>query len=164
MGSRNGWAILWDIATDHEVWTVQHQGAVLDAAFSPDGKRLATASQDRQAHVWDIETGKEVTPPLWHEDTVSSVAFSPDGKRLATTTANKVVRLWELAGAPGVTLSHQEDVKFAAFSPDGTHVLTATDYTAQLWDATGTTGKAEFVWTPGTQIYHAASVLTAPTR
>ena len=60
-------ALIWDIATDREVWTVQHQGAVLDAAFSPDGKRLATASQDRQAHVWDIETGKEVTPPLWHE-------------------------------------------------------------------------------------------------
>ncbi|MDZ7582030.1 MAG: WD40 repeat domain-containing protein [Deltaproteobacteria bacterium] len=34
--------------------TVQHQGAMLDAAFSPDGKRLATASTDRQAHVWDI--------------------------------------------------------------------------------------------------------------
>ena len=155
MVSRNGWAIIWDIATDREVRTVRHQGAVLDAAFSPDGKRLATASTDRQAHVWDIETGKEVTPPLWHETTVSRVAFSPDGKRLATTTANKVVRLWELAGAPGVTLPHQESVRFAAFSPDGTRVLTATDFTAQLWDATGTAGKAEFVWTPGAQIYHA---------
>jgi hypothetical protein len=34
-------------------------------------------------------------------------------------------------------------------------VLTATDFTAQLWDATGTSGKAAFVWTPGAQIYHA---------
>ena len=155
MVSRNGWAILWDIATDREVWTVQHQGAVLGAAFSPDGKRLATASTDQQAHVWDSKTGKEVSPPLWHETTVSRVAFSPDGKRLATTTANKVVRLWELAGMPGVTLPHQESVELAVFSPDGTRVLTATNFTAQLWDATGTTGKAEFVWTPGAQIYHA---------
>jgi WD40 repeat protein len=153
--SRYGWALIWDIATDREVRTVQHQGAVLGAAFSPDGKRLATASTDRQARVWDIETGKEVTPPLWHETTVSRVAFSPDGKRLATTTANAVVRLWELAGAPGVTLPHHESVRFAAFSPDGTRVLTATDFTAQLWEATGTAGKAEFVWTPGAQIYHA---------
>ncbi len=155
MGSRNGWALIWDIATDREVRTVQHQGAVLDVAFSPDGERLATASTDRQAHVWDIETGKEVTPPLWHETTVSRIAFSPDGKRLATTTANQVVRLWELAGVPSVTLPHQESVRFAAFSPDGTRVLTATNFTVQLWDATGTTGKAEFVWTPDAQIYHA---------
>ena len=167
MVSRSGWATIWDIATDSEVRTVQHQGAVLDAAFSPNGKQLATASTDRQAHVWDINTGKEVTPPLWHETTVSRVTFSPDGKRLATTTANKVVRLWELAGVPGVILQHQEPVMFAAFSPDGTHVLTATDFTAQLWDATGTAGKAESAWTPGAQIYHStfspdgAYVLTA---
>ena len=155
MVSRYGWAIIWDIATDREVRTLRHQGAVLDAAFSPNGKWLATASTDRQAHVWDIKTGKEVTPPLWHETTVSRVAFSPDGKRLATTTANKVVRLWELAWSPGLTLSHQDSVRFAAFSPDGTRVLTATDFTAQLWNATSTAGKAEFVWTPGAQIYHA---------
>lgn len=167
MVSHYGWAIVWDIATDREVRTFRHQGAVLDAAFRPNGKWLATASTDRQAHVWDIETGKEVTPPLWHETTVSRVAFSPDGKRLATTTANQVVRLWELAGAPGVTLPQQESVRFAAFSPDGTRVLTVTDFTAQLWDTTGTAGKAEFVWAPGAQIYHAtfspdgAHVLTA---
>ena len=153
--SRYGWTILWDIPTDREVRTVSHRGAVLHAAFSPDGKRLATASTDQQAHVWDIETGKEVTPPLWHETTVTRVAFSPDGKRLATTTANKVVRLWELAAAAGVILPHQEAVRFAGFSPDGTRLLTATDFTAQLWDATGTAGKAEFVWAPGAQIYHA---------
>jgi len=153
--SRYGWAILWDIPTDREIRTVSHRGAVLHAAFSPDGKRLVTASTDQQAHVWDIETGKEVTPPLWHETTVTRVAFSPDGKRLATTTANEVVRLWELAGVPGVTLPHRESVKFAGFSPDGTRLLTATDFTAQLWDATGTAGKAEFVWSPGAQIYHA---------
>lgn len=86
---------------------------------------------------------------------MNRVAFSPDGKRLATTTANKVVRLWDLAGAPGVPLPHRESVRFAAFSPDGTRVLTATDFTAQLWDTTGTDGKPEFVWTPGAQIYHA---------
>lgn len=153
--SRYGWAILWDIPTDREVRTVSHRGAVLHAAFSPDGKRLATVSTDQQAHVWDIETGKEVTPPLWHETTVTRVAFSPDGKRLATTTANKVVRLWELAGAAGVTLQHQEAVRFAGFSPDGTRLLTATDFVAQLWDATGTAGEAGFVWSPGAQIYHA---------
>jgi WD40 repeat protein len=167
MALQDGRALIWDIVTDREVQTLQHQGAVLDAAFSPDGKRLATASTDQQAHVWDIETGKEVSPPLWHETIVSGVAFSTDGKRLSTATVNDVVRLWEFAGVPSVTLPHQESVRFAAFSPDGTRVLTATDFTAQLWDATGTAGKATFVWTPGAQIYHAtfspdgAYVLTA---
>ena len=53
-------------------------------AFSPDGKRLASASGDGTVKVWDAATGQETLTLKGHTGVVSSVAFSPDGKRLAS--------------------------------------------------------------------------------
>jgi WD40 repeat protein len=64
-------------------------------AFSPDGKRLATASSDRTA-VWDAESGKELLTLGGHADFVSGVAFSSDGKRLATASGDRTVQVYAL--------------------------------------------------------------------
>ena len=58
---------------------LQHEDPVNSAAFSPDGARVVTASDDKTARVWDAATGAPIGKPLQHEDTVSSAAFSPDG-------------------------------------------------------------------------------------
>jgi WD40 repeat protein len=56
------------------------EGAVLGAAFSPDGRRIVTVSKDKTARLWEAETGKPIGEPLTgHTDRVSSAAFSPDG-------------------------------------------------------------------------------------
>ena len=54
------------------------------AAFSPDGRRIVTASEDHTARVWDTATGEPISPPMKHEGAVWHAAFSPDGRRVVT--------------------------------------------------------------------------------
>jgi uncharacterized protein (TIGR03067 family) len=86
-----GEVTVWDAATGKAVWSKQgHDRTVTGAAFSPDGKRLATCGWDKAVKVWDAATGKEVVTLRGHEgDYVRSVAFSPDGKRLASAGGDK---------------------------------------------------------------------------
>jgi len=72
-----------------------HSGSVDGVAFSPDGKRLATASGDETAKVWDAQRGKQLLTLRGHSGFVSGVAFSPDGKRLATTGRDGTAKVWD---------------------------------------------------------------------
>jgi WD40 repeat protein len=116
-----------------------HEGLVWSAAFSPDGKRIVTASQDKTARLWDAETGKQIGASLrGHDGYVISAAFSPDGKRIVTASFDNTAQLWgaaETGRQIGESLkSHEGFVWNAAFSPDGKRIVTASwDKTARLW-------------------------------
>jgi WD40 repeat protein len=70
-----------------------HLNQVNHFAWSPEGQRLVTASDDRTVRVWDVETG-ESRVLQGHTDGVVQVAFSPDGKTVASTSRDGTVRLW----------------------------------------------------------------------
>jgi eukaryotic-like serine/threonine-protein kinase len=65
--------------------------------FSPDGRRLATFSSERTARIWDVTSGKPLTPPLLHDGAVEHAAFSPDGTLLATASLDSQARVWHAA-------------------------------------------------------------------
>ncbi|WP_054864741.1 WD40 repeat domain-containing protein [Methanosarcina barkeri] len=64
-----------------------------DVVFSPDGKYIATASNDHKARIWDAATGKQAFV-LSHDGWVNDVVFSPDRKYIATASADSTARLW----------------------------------------------------------------------
>jgi TPR repeat protein len=74
---------------------VGHAGAVSFAAYSPDGTRIVTASEDQTARIWDARTGAPLAVLLGHSDLVGSAEYSPDGSRIVTASFDKTVRIWD---------------------------------------------------------------------
>ncbi|WP_437573546.1 nSTAND1 domain-containing NTPase [Sorangium sp. So ce887] len=138
-----GWAVLarWALYSRISRAVLVHPDGVLDADYSPDGKRIVTASWDKTARVWNADGTGEPLVLRGHTDVVYSAAFSPDGERVVTASADRTARVWNAdgTGEPLVLRGHEDWGQSAAFSPDGERIVTASaDRTARVWNADGT--------------------------
>lgn len=133
-------AIYSAAVTRHDLVKIIPAGSpVYSVAFSPDGSRIASASDDHLVRVWDRVTGKLVGQPLAGlTDSAFSVAYSPDGQRLAAASEQSVL-LWHTDATSGGGTPMQvaaTNVKQVIFSPDGHRLATgSSDGTIRLWDA-----------------------------
>ena len=113
-----------------------HERSVNSAAFSPDGRLLATCSLDRTVRVWQIDNGA-CQVLRGHTDHVFAAAFHPDGRRLATAGRDRAIWLWDLERGEEVARlpGHTSYVWSLAFSPDGKSLVSGSgDFTVRLWD------------------------------
>src|SRR5262249_20339111 len=97
---RKVWAVkVWEAGTGKENLAFLlkgHRGEAIRVALSPDGQRLASASEDGAVKLWDLAAGQE-TRTLWgHARAVSALSFSPDGQRLASASYDGVVKVWDV--------------------------------------------------------------------
>jgi len=90
------WLYLWRMLRNEQATLRGHSGKVC-VAISPDGKTIATGSEDNQVRLWDANTREPKGTLTGHSNAITSIAFSPDGKTLATGSLDETVRLWDLS-------------------------------------------------------------------
>ncbi len=147
-----------------------HSSRVTSAAWSPDGKYIASGALDKTVQVWGANPNEHIAPFTYrgHTNGVQSVAWSPDGKRIVSGSLDKTVQTWDaLTGEQRVLFQgHTDIVLTVAWSPDGRSFASGSaDSTVRVWNVASGTQQYVYrghtasvnslVWSPDSQ--HIAS-------
>ena len=133
---------LFDLASGEPVgdWLEGHKEAVNSVAWSLDGSRMVSASDDGTIIVWDPSTVKPVATLLGHFGPVAAVAFSADSRRLVSGGQDATIRVWDAHAGESIGVPLQTEsgktTTAVAVSPDGKRIGSGeTDGTLRFWEA-----------------------------
>lgn len=146
-GSLDMSAALWDAGTGEcsaVLWG--HDGAVLAAACSRDGRLLATGSADRSVRLWSGDSGAWRIALRGHRDAVLCIAFSADSAWLISASRDRSARVWSTGNFGGchAVLRHGAAVTAAALSMSGDEAATSCeDGSVRMWRTSGGAATAE---------------------
>ncbi len=132
---------LFDLATGIERPRFEsHRSPIASMAYAPDGKHLASGSNDGQLLIWDAQDGRVAGRFEGHISVVYGLAFTGDGKRLISGGRDGSIRLWDSETTKPIALLGQHEMAIfdVAIAADGSRMGAVTaDGTARLWAADG---------------------------
>jgi WD40 repeat protein len=136
-GSADDQIHVWNVASRQRVRSLGPVGGVNSLSLSPDGRLLATTEFWRtDVRLWDLETGRELSPLAGHEAMVWQTAFSPDGRLLASSSTDQTIRLWDVRQRRLIKrlIAHASEIWALAFSHDGQRLFSGSkDLTISVW-------------------------------
>jgi WD40 repeat protein len=113
-----------------------HTQFVLSASYSPDGRKIVSASWDHTIKICDANTGRCLQTLTGHSWAVYSASYSPDGRKIVSASNDNTIKIWDAnTGECLQTITgHTYAVRSASFSPDGTKIVSASrDNTIKIW-------------------------------
>jgi eukaryotic-like serine/threonine-protein kinase len=143
---------IWWEMTPHPSYIYRgHSSSISGVAWSPDGKRIASASGDATVQIWNAPGGGDVFTYRGHTGDAPAISWSADSQSIASTSIDGSVHVWNVADGDDVFICQvPEDYAggsdppglSVAWSPDGRYIASAagspnasSSYTAQVWDA-----------------------------
>ncbi len=141
---QQGRVVLWNVASQKQLWTHLEKDGVPSAVFAPDGKTMAIGGYDHKARLLETRTGQVLKTFEGHTNYVRTIAIAPDNKTLATGSWDGTVKIWDLASGDVLrTLPGPGDLVYTiCFSPGGKWLM-ASDPELRIWEAA--TGKEKII-------------------
>ncbi len=108
---------LYDVKNSNKTsFLLPHKCSIESIAFSPNGKILATGSNDNLVRLWDVSTGKQVKTLIGHRREISSVVFSSNGNKLVSASPGEI-SIWDVATGTHIQTierftGHTSDISF----------------------------------------------------
>lgn len=116
-----------------------HTDSVRRLVWSPDGTKLASASNDTNIHILDPQTGEILMKLTNHSEPVEGLDWSPDGRYLASAGWDQTARIWDADTGEQIQVlrGHTRALSGVAWSPDGQYLATISyDFTLRIWNTT----------------------------